>query len=317
MERQRPTERHQLVANVREFFEAGRLSEVGYLLPLKRNLVDVFVSRETLSYALDAANELFMAFENRGHRVTLASNGESHRPQLIVQGRPKPEYYNESWSPGRQTVVFIGNLAFGVTIFETSQEVEVKYDWKGPIRYIRVTAVKPKPAQRWTGVDTSYKKPMPSGRLAVRAYCPYSRVNWEKRWCERENGELSQQFKTIVKTLEAAVPTIVNLRKEAQKQAEIEHRRREAQWREYEKREEERRRTEALKVSREELIAIVQAWSFARSFENFFEDMQQQVSTLPAEQRDAILVRIAQARAMLGGTDTLTHFQKWKSPDRW
>ena len=80
------TVRHQLVANVREFFETGRLSEVGYLRPLKRNLVDVFVSRETLSYALDTANELFMAFENRGHRVTLASNGEFHRPQLIVQG---------------------------------------------------------------------------------------------------------------------------------------------------------------------------------------------------------------------------------------
>jgi hypothetical protein len=65
--------RHQLVANVREFFEAGRLSEVGYLRPFKRNLVDIFVSRETLSYALDTANELFMAFEDRGHRVTLAS----------------------------------------------------------------------------------------------------------------------------------------------------------------------------------------------------------------------------------------------------
>jgi len=83
-------------------------SEVGYLRPFKRNLVDIFVSRETLSYALDTANGLFMAFEDRGHRVTLASSGEFHRPQLIVQGGPKPEYYNESWSPGRQTVVFIG-----------------------------------------------------------------------------------------------------------------------------------------------------------------------------------------------------------------
>ena len=35
-------------------------------------------------------------------------------------------------------------------------------------------------------------------------------------------------------------------------------------------------------------------WSFARSFENFFEDMQHRVSKLPAEQRDAILARIAQ-----------------------
>ena len=72
---------------------------------------------------------------------------------------------------------------------------------------------------------------------------------------------------------------------------------------------------EALKESREQLIAIVQDWSFARSFESFFEDMQQRVSTLPAEQQEAILGRIAQARAMLGGTDTLAHFQRWKSPN--
>ena len=65
--------RHQLVANVREFFEAGRLSEVGYLRPFKRNLVDVFVSRETLSSALDTANELFQAFEGHDYRVALAS----------------------------------------------------------------------------------------------------------------------------------------------------------------------------------------------------------------------------------------------------
>jgi hypothetical protein len=55
-------------------------------------------------------------------------------------------------------------------------------------------------------------------------------------------------------------------------------------------------------------------WSFMRSFDSFFEDMQQRVSTLASQQRDAILARIAQARAMLRGTDTLTHFQKWKSP---
>jgi hypothetical protein len=101
----------------------------------------------------------------------------------------------------------------------------------------------------------------------------------------------------------------------AQKQAEIEHQRWEAEWREYEKREEERRRVEPVKQSREQLIAIVQAWSFALSFESFFEDMQQRVSTLPAEQRDMILGRIEQARAMLGDTDTLTHFQKWRSPN--
>jgi len=48
--------RHPLVSAVREFFEAGRLSEVGYLRPRKRNLVDLFVSKETLVNALNLAN---------------------------------------------------------------------------------------------------------------------------------------------------------------------------------------------------------------------------------------------------------------------
>jgi hypothetical protein len=36
-----------------------------------------------------------------------------------------------------------------------------------------------------------------------------------------------------------------------------------------------------MKQSREQLIAIVQDWSFVRSFDTFFEDMQQCISTLP------------------------------------
>jgi len=54
----------------------------------------------------------------------------------------------------------------------------------------------------------------------------------------------------------------------------------------------------------DKLIAIVQDWSFVRSFDSFFDDMQQRVSTLPAEQRDPILSRIAQARTMLEGEQT-------------
>jgi hypothetical protein len=46
--------------------------EVGYLRPFKRNLVDIFVSNDTLTYPLDTANELFLRLEERGHRVMLA-----------------------------------------------------------------------------------------------------------------------------------------------------------------------------------------------------------------------------------------------------
>jgi hypothetical protein len=55
--------RHALVSGAREMFEKARLTETGYLRPFKRNLVDAFVSQPTLPYALDTANELFLALE--------------------------------------------------------------------------------------------------------------------------------------------------------------------------------------------------------------------------------------------------------------
>jgi hypothetical protein len=76
--------RHQLVIGVRESFEKARLSEVGYLRPFKQNLVDIFVSKETLVYALDTANEVFLRLEARGHRGTLATDGHFSRPELHV-----------------------------------------------------------------------------------------------------------------------------------------------------------------------------------------------------------------------------------------
>ncbi len=81
--------------------------------------------------------------------VTLASRVEFHWPPLSVHDAQKPDGYSgDSWCPGRWTVVFIGSLAFGLTIFETTEEVEVRYDWQSPIRYIRVSAapLKRKPA---------------------------------------------------------------------------------------------------------------------------------------------------------------------------
>jgi hypothetical protein len=106
--------------------------------------------------------------------VTLASTGEFHRPPLSVRDGNKLDYDNrDSWCPGRETVVFIGSVAFGLSFYETTDEVEVRHDWNGPIRYIRVSTVPTKRRRGWAGIDTTYKKHTPSGRLAVRAYCPY------------------------------------------------------------------------------------------------------------------------------------------------
>jgi hypothetical protein len=105
-EKTRPQDlqRHVLVAAVHEDFEKCRLSEVGYLRPLKRNLVDVFVSQGALDYALDTADQLFRAFEDRGYRVMLALPGEFRRPALaLYQGQKFDQYTREPWSPPGQS----------------------------------------------------------------------------------------------------------------------------------------------------------------------------------------------------------------------
>ena len=163
-------DRHELVRGVRQHFEAGRLSETGYLRPLKRNLVDIFVSQSTLSYALETANNLFLLLEQRGHRVALASGGEYvHRPELSVYEGQKFDYYNrEPWTPGRATLVWVDSLAFGLTLFESTDHVEVTYEWDRPIRYVRTTE-DTKRRSSWSIANTTYKQHMPSGRLILRA----------------------------------------------------------------------------------------------------------------------------------------------------
>src|SRR5690606_31774548 len=67
---------HGLVLGVRDLFAGGRVSDRGYLKPNKKRLVDVFTTEESLDRALNAASGLFLALEDRGHRVVLAPKGE-------------------------------------------------------------------------------------------------------------------------------------------------------------------------------------------------------------------------------------------------
>src|SRR5262249_51687124 len=120
-----------------------------YLKPTKKLLVDVTCSRECLDKALEFTSDLLNAFEVRGHRVVLApSNEHLGRPDVEEREASSKERphgrYPSLWSPYRPTVVYIGTLAFGLTIVETSEEVLLRYvngkyiresDYSPPKRY--------------------------------------------------------------------------------------------------------------------------------------------------------------------------------------
>jgi hypothetical protein len=310
----RPT-RHQLVTGVRESFEKARLSEVGYLRPFKQNLVDIFVAKETLAYALDTANELFLRLEARGHRVTLATDGHFSRPELHVFDGQKFDYYKrEPWRPGRKTVAYVGAVAFGLTLYELTEYVDVTYHWDRPIRYVRASPVPVKRKAAWE-VDRSTKQHMPCGRLGIRAYSPYGRVPWEKTWVESQLGGLSHTLNTIVQDIEAEAPALAKRCDEARKQAEIEHQQWLAECREREREEQEQRRAEALRNSRKQLLAIVEEWDLARKIEFFFADAARSAAALPMHDASALVARLDRARELLGGIGSLRHFEAWRSPE--
>jgi hypothetical protein len=67
----------------------------------------------------------------RGYRVALAATGEFRRPPLTVYDAQKIGYdTRETWSPGRETVVFIGSVVFGLSVYEDTEEVEVRHEWE-------------------------------------------------------------------------------------------------------------------------------------------------------------------------------------------
>ena len=119
---------HPLLNGVITLFESGRLSYEGdYLKPSKRLLVDLAISKTGLEKALSFANQLFTALEDYGYRVTFAPAHE-HFQRAPIDEREKPSKnsnYNNLWRPARITVVYIGTVAIGLTIFEMSEEVHL------------------------------------------------------------------------------------------------------------------------------------------------------------------------------------------------
>lgn len=307
-------DRHELLAGARDQFNRVRESDDGYLRPFKRLLVDVYVSRDTLDRTLDAANALFLALEDRGHRVEIAPHGRSfQRLDLDVRSNGGPPRFQRVWSPSRPTVVFVGTVGIALTFYELSEEVEVDYENGKYVRLPQVGASnrrRRRPLFSWMT-----KHHMPSGRLCLRAASPYMGASWEQKWPESAPGELINRIPRIIRVLEAEAATIAKLVEEARIRAKIEYRRWEAERQKEEEREAARRREQKFKESREELFAIIEAWGVAKRIEAFFEDATRRAEGYPENEKRVLLGRLEQARAMLGSVDALERLSSWKSPE--
>lgn len=307
---------HPLVSGVKGNFESGGLSrEAGYLKPAKRLLVDLVVTKTGLDRALAFANQLFLTLEAYGHRVMLSPKGQHFRREDVDERETpsKTKRFNNLWSPYRETVVYIGTVAIGLTVIEMAEEVEVRYV-NG--EYVRERDYVPPKRQRYAFDHTwTTNKNLPTGRLCLQAYSPYARAKWVTQWREKTAGDLESQIKGIVKALEAATAGIARGVEEGARQAEIERRKWEIQWANLEREQEERRSAEAIKASRKDLDHIIDRWAEANRIAQFFSEAERRAADLGDEERLKLLERLRRAREMIGSTDALEHFMAWRSPE--
>jgi hypothetical protein len=303
---------HEVLVGAREHFEKSRVTEEGYLKPFKRLVVDVFTSKDQIDKALSFANDFFQQLEDRRHSVVLAQG--YYRPDLDVRENGKTKgRVPLKWSPSRPTVVFIGKVAVGLSLYEMTEQVEFRYV-KG--KYVRVDSIPPsKRAQYEHEWGWNSMQDVGSGRFALRAYCPRYGISWDKEWKESKAGELTSKIRSIVRELEKAAPAIAELVKEADRNAEIEHKRWQERMLQLEREEAERRRLQALNLSREELLRIIEQWALATRIERFFESVAAPAAGLQEEERATLLERLDRARALFGGPDALGWFRKWKMPE--
>ena len=307
---------HPLVTDVKPLFESGRLSyDVGYLKPAKRLLVDLTVTSSALEKALKFANELFLALEAHGHRVVIAPNGE-HLHRVGVDEREKPgrnRGYNNLWSPGRCTVVYIGTVAIGLSILEMSEEALARYVSGN---YIRDSEHLPPKRGRYS-VDHTWTttKDFPTGRLCLHAYSPYPRAKWGKQWRESKDSDLTNVIPKIVKELEHQATEVARLVEEGERQAEIEHKRWEEEMAEWKRRDAEKRAAQARKDSKDELLQIIEMWAGSKRLEAFFADAVQKLPELPEDKRVQVADRLQRARDLIGSVDALEHFLRWRAPE--
>jgi Skp family chaperone for outer membrane proteins len=312
--------RHPLVAGIQQYFDAARVTDVGYLRPLKRLMVDIYVTRESLPHAMRTAGKAFLALENRGHRVVLAPRDEHFCRPDLAKSRSYHDASWDKWRPATPTVVYVGTVAFGLSLFEISEDVECRYvhgEW--------VKVGKPRnatPGLRTSWNDWTSTRRVPTGRLALRAFAPYRDVDWEAEWEEKKHGDLVANAETIADELEQAAAPVAKLVAKAAKEAEERRLKWEAERRELERQEAERRRKEAeqrrqeaIKASREQLVSIIDAWVLAGNVDAFFENAMRRAADLGEGEKEALLQRLDRARALFGGTDVLQYFRAWKAPE--
>lgn len=307
---------HPLLKDMKPLFLKSREKSTGLLHPFKRILVDIISSPALLEDAMATANALFLALTMKGHRVMLAPGHlQMRRADVSVREVQEPNnHYETPWSPDRPTVLFIEDLAIGLTLYEVLESVETIYV-NGT--YIPMRDLTDQQRRKYTGpMHWTSTKHHPSGRLVLKAYCPSShRVTWMEQWKESKPGELRTLIPEVVDALEASVPELTRLLAIAKEQEEEAHRKWQEQKRVWEEQRQRERQEAAQKSAQKDLAEAIAAWDEYRKVEAYFSAITQAADSLDADTRDAVIERVNLAKELVRIADPLQMLLRWKTPE--
>lgn len=309
------TSTHRLIRDAKSLFLKGRRTDNGYLKPHKKLLVDLVVSVDMLDTTLKTANQLFLALEEYDYRITIAHHHEHFHRHAVEERKSAPKLYNynNQWSPLRPTIAYVGTVAIGLTIFEFSEEVEVKYI-NG--EYIPVKNLSPRQLTRHSNsYSWTTTKDLPSGTLCLQAFSPYSGTDWTKQWTLPEAKTLPTFSARLAKELKESSEHICILIKEAEERAEQDRIRWEELSEKWRREREERERAKAFEDSKSDLNKLIEEWSEARRIEGFFQEIEEFSKTLPQEDKRQIMERLQLAREFANTPNALDMLRAWKTPE--
>lgn len=310
--RRRVPATHPLIEGVIGLIPQGRVTDEGLYKPRKRLLPDIVTSEKQLETILRLANKLYRHLEACGHRVRISTlnSGLHHTSIDPTPPDKKSRMHVALWQPDRPTVVYINEVAIGLSLFETLREQEMQYLGG---EYVPVTSVSPTMKQRLGWATWSTTRLVPSGEFCLQAYSPYPSTDWMHQW-RGTTSALSLQFDEITQTLQNAIPTITVLIEQARLAAEKWQR----EWeesRERERREAQaKRRAKEIETARAELLAIIDDWDQYQRISAFFNEILTQSDGISEASRLRILHKLAAAEKLFGGADTLARLTQWHPP---
>lgn len=308
---------HALVRGAKERFERAGHDAEGYLRPDGSEVPDILVAKPSVKRALTFMNALFLALEARGHDVVFAPRDRD----FVVGGADLPDearsrwHDRPRWRPRRATLVFVGEVAVGLTLVELNEEMPARRLWDEKLWVRDTRKVLSERDARLAGLHLPLRTWLPNDRLRLRAYSPYPMTSWSQDWLDGDE-KLETQIDAIVAGVESGAEALPALIVSARREYDEHCRKLEEERRAWETREAREAYERATTASHEALLKMVRDWSQAEAIRRFLEAAEADLVHVTPTAREALAAKLARAREMLGSPRSIDWLATWTPPPR-